>query len=355
MEINKIPPAGKTALLGMSLDELTAVALALGMPRFAGKQLAEWIYVRRASDFAQMTNISQSNREKLSASYEIGRTPWSDVRCSVDGTKKYLFPVGGGRFVESVFIPDGDRATLCISSQIGCKMDCLFCMTGKQGWKGNLSAAEILNQIFSVEEADRLTNIVYMGMGEPLDNTDEVMCSLRALTEGWGVTWSPKRITVSTIGAKGLERFLAKSRCHLAVSLHTPFADERQELMPAEKAFPILQTLERIRAYDFSGQRRVSFEYIVFDGLNDDRRHADELASILKGIPCRINLIRFHRIPGVPLRTSNEKRIEAFRQRMEEHGYTCTIRASRGEDIFAACGMLSTAKQQNGRTEAAEG
>lgn len=337
----------KVVLLGMSLEELTTVALRMGMPRFAGKQLAEWIYVRRATDFAEMTNISQANRQKLAEIYDLGRYPWSDVQCSVDGTKKYLFPVGEGRFVESVLIPEGDRATLCISSQVGCKMDCLFCMTGKQGWNGNLSAAEILNQIFSVDEAAELTNLVYMGMGEPLDNTDEVLRSIEALTEPWGMGWSPKRITVSTIGAKGLERFLAESRCHLAVSLHSPFPGERRKLMPGEKAFPIMQTLDRIRAYDFSGQRRVSFEYIVFDGLNDDMRHADELAAILRGIPCRINLIRFHKIPAVSLRSSDTARMEAFRKRMESHGYTCTIRASRGEDIFAACGMLSTSKAES--------
>ena len=336
----------KVVLLGMSLEELTTVALRMGMPRFAGKQLAEWIYVRRATDFAEMTNISQANRQKLAEIYDLGRYPWSDVQCSVDGTKKYLFPVGEGRFVESVLIPEGDRATLCISSQVGCKMDCLFCMTGKQGFKGNLSAGEIINQVLSVEESAELTNIVYMGMGEPLDNATNVLKSISVLTSAWGLGWSPKRVTLSTVGVRrGLERFLSETTCHLAVSLHNPFHEGRLELMPAEGGLPLEDTLQMIREADFTGQRRVSFEYIVFDGVNDSDEHAAELARLLRGIPCRINLIPFHQIPDVPLRPLSRDKMEHFKRQLESRGYTTTIRTSRGEDISAACGMLSTKEQ----------
>lgn len=336
----------KKILLGLSLEELTNVALSMGMPKFTGKQIAEWLYVKRVQDIDEMTNISKINRQRLSEVYCVGRTAPITSQRSVDGTRKYLFRVDSGGLVEAVYIPDDDRHTLCISSQVGCKMNCLFCMTGKQGFKGHLSAGEIVNQILSIEEAEQLTNIVYMGMGEPLDNVEQVMRSIAVVTSSWGLAWSPKRVTLSTVGVrKGLERFLRESSCHLAVSLHNPFKAGRLEIMPAEGGLSILEVLELIRGYDFSGQRRVSFEYIVFDKLNDSLEHADELARILRGIPCRVNLIPFHQIPDVPLRPTTRERMEAFKQRLESKGYTTTIRTSRGEDISAACGMLSTKKQ----------
>lgn len=268
-----------------------------------------------------------------------------DQMASVDGTVKYLFPAADNSFVEAVYIPSDDRATLCVSSQVGCKMNCLFCMTGKQGFTANLSSYDILNQIQMIPETETLTNLVFMGMGEPLDNVDELFKALEILTAPYGYGWSPKRITVSTIGVKkGLQRFLDESNCHLAVSLHSPFPEERLKLMPVEKPFPTTEVLDIIRRYDFSGQRRVSFEYIVFKNLNDTPRHADALAGLVKGIPCRVNLIRFHAIPDVPLESSDLKRLEEFRDRLNRKGVTCTIRTSRGEDILAACGMLSTAK-----------
>ncbi len=269
---------------------------------------------------------------------------------SVDGTIKYLYPAGPGNFVESVYIPTEDRATLCVSSQVGCKMNCLFCMTGKQGFTKNLSANEILNQIQSLPETEELTNIVFMGMGEPLDNVDELFKVLEILTAPYGYAWSPKRITVSTIGvAKGLKRFLEESECHLAVSLHSPYPGERLSLMPVEKVFPARDIIETIKQYDFTHQRRVSFEYIVFKNLNDDLQHAKALVSLLDKVPCRVNLIRFHAIPNVPLESSDLTRMEVFRDTLNAAGIVCTIRASRGEDIFAACGMLSTAHKQQKR------
>ena len=224
-------------LLGKTLEELQSVAQEVGLPRFAGKQLAEWIYVRRATSFDEMTNISIKGREALKARYTIGRHAPVAEAISKDGTKKYLFQVGE-QFIESVYIPDNDRATICVSTQAGCKMGCKFCMTGTLGFHGHLSAAEILNQIFSIPDSDKLTNIVYMGEGEPMDNIDEVLRSLNAMTESWGCAWSPKRITVSTVGVlPGLERFLKENECHLAISLHNPFGAERQEVMPIEKRY----------------------------------------------------------------------------------------------------------------------
>lgn len=336
----------KKMLLGLSLQELTSELTALGLPRFAGKQVAEWLYGKRAERIEDMTNISKANRELMGRHFFVGRSAPLTSQLSKDGTRKYLFRTLSGGLVEAVMIPEADRATLCISSQVGCKMNCLFCMTGKQGFRGHLSVGEIINQVLSVEESEQLTNIVYMGMGEPLDNINNVMASIKVMTESWGLGWSPKRLTLSTVGVrKGLVRFLAETTCHLAVSLHNPFHEERLEIMPAEQGLCLNDTLDIIRGYDFSGQRRVSFEYIVFDGRNDSPRHAAELARILRGIPCRINLIPFHQIPDVPLRPTTKERMEQFKAQLERAGYVTTIRVSRGEDISAACGMLSTKEQ----------
>lgn len=336
----------KKYLLGMTLDELKDVTKEVGLPSYAAKQLADWLYKKHAKSIDDMTNISSANRKLLNEKYEIGAVRPSESMKSSDGTIKYLYSVGKGNFVEAVYIPTDDRATLCVSSQVGCKMNCLFCMTGKQGFTKNLTANEIINQIQSLPESSSLTNIVFMGMGEPLDNPDEVFKVLEILTSDYGYGWSPKRITVSTIGVtKGLKRFLDESDCHLAVSLHSPYSAERLSIMPVEKAFPASEILELIKQYDFTHQRRVSFEYIVFENLNDDAAHAKALAKLLKDIPCRVNLIRFHAIPDVPLVSPDLEKIETFRDILNNAGVICTIRASRGEDIFAACGMLSTAKK----------
>lgn len=337
----------KTALLGKTLDELQQIVKNLGMPKFAAKQLASWLYDKKVTTIDDMTNLSLKHREALKEGYEVGAlAPVEEMR-SVDGTVKYLFRTPTGHFIEAVYIPDDDRATLCVSSQVGCKMNCKFCMTGKQGFTANLTANQILNQIFSIPERDTLTNVVFMGMGEPFDNLDEVLKVLEILTADYGYAWSPKRITVSSVGLKkGLERFLNESDCHLAISMHTPIPGQRRELMPAEKAFSITEIVDVLRRYDFSKQRRLSFEYIVFQGVNDSLVYAKEIVKLLRGIECRMNLIRFHAIPNVDLEGVDMEAMVAFRDYLTQHGVFATIRASRGEDIFAACGMLSTAKQE---------
>lgn len=342
----------KQTLLGKTLAELQQVALSVGLQKFAGKQLAEWLYVRRASSFEQMTNISLKGRQALEEQYTIGRHEPVAEAVSKDGTKKYLFRLSGDEvkgdvFIESVYIPDNDRATLCVSTQAGCKMGCKFCMTGTLGFHGQLPASEILNQIFSIPDADKLTNIVYMGEGEPMDNIDHVLRSLQVMTEPWGCAWSPKRITVSTVGVvPGLERFLKESECHLAVSLHNPFGAERQEIMPIEKRYHLTDVVAMLKQYDWQHQRRVSFEYICWHGQNDTLRHANELIRLLKGLPCRINLIRFHAGVDQAFASSDEKQMEWLRDYLSDHGITTTIRRSRGEDILAACGMLVNALSQ---------
>ena len=385
-------------LLGKTLEELKEIALELSLPAFTAKQIADWLYKKRVTSIDKMTNLSKSARERLSKEFVIGIDQTLQVVTSQDGTRKYLFkpqsaaeqqstagqqstaerqstagrqsaaeqqstaeqPGCASGSIESVIIPDNERKTICVSSQVGCKMACTFCMTGRQGFHGNLSVASILSQFIAVEESQELTNAVFMGMGEPLDNLENVMRAIEVLTADWGFAWSPKRITLSTIGVttqlggrgivwKGVEYknvnplkfFLDNCKVHLAVSLHNPFFEERLALMPAERTFPLEKSLKLIKEYDFTGQRRVSFEYTMFNKVNDSKRHADRLAQLLRGLECRVNLIRFHSIPDSPLESSPMQVIEHFRERLQASGITATIRASRGEDILAACGMLS--------------
>ena len=292
-------------LLGKTLSELQEVALSVGLQKFAGKQLAEWLYVRRVSSFDEMTNISLKGREALKARYAIGRHAPVREAVSVDGTRKYLFAITNDKspitnYIESVYIPEDDRATLCVSTQAGCKMGCRFCMTG----------------------------------------TLNVLCSLEIMTADYGCAWSPKRITVSTVGIPAMKRFLDESECHLAVSMHNPFAAERSQIMPAEKLMSITQVVDLLKHYDWTHQRRVSFEYICWAGQNDTPRHAKEIKRLLKGLNSRVNLIRFHEGVDRDFPASNEKQMEWFRDYLTENGITTTIRRSRGEDILAACGML---------------
>ncbi len=341
----------KQKLIGMNLAELQDVAYKGGMPRFVGKQLAEWIYGKGAESFDEMVNISKRNKEWLAENYEIGREAPRKSARSQDGTVKYLFPVGNGLTVESVYIPDRDRATLCVSSQAGCKMNCYFCATGKMGFKKNLTAAQIINQVLSIPprpargEATMtpLTNVVFMGMGEPLDNFQEVERTIEIMTAPWGLAWSPKRITVSTVGKlPQLKELLDRTQVHVAISVHTADTAQRESMMPAQKAFPVQAVMRMLQAYDFSHQRRLSLEYIMWRGVNDDVAHADMLVKLIGDIDCRVNLIRFHAIPGVELHPASEERMLMFRNYLNSKGITATIRASRGEDIDAACGMLST-------------
>ena len=335
----------KKWLLGMTPAEVKKVVEELALPSFTAGQIIGWIYGKRVSEIDQMSNLSKITRSLLSENYQVGGFSPSESQISIDGTKKYLFPSLSGSPVESVMIPEADRKTICVSSQSGCKMACRFCMTGRMGFRGNLRAGEIISQFINIEESSELTNAVFMGMGEPLDNYTEVMKAIEILTSDWGFGWSPKRITLSSIGvAPALKDFLENSKCHLAISLHNPFDSERLELMPMQKAWPIDETINLIKEYDFTGQRRVSFEYIMFDGWNDSKRHADALTRMLRGLECRVNLIRFHEIPDFQLKTSPLPVIEMFRDRLNRSGIVSTIRASRGEDIMAACGMLSGSK-----------
>lgn len=330
-------------LFGKTLAELKELMQKLKLPSYAATQISDWLYKKDISSVDEMTNLSKKAREILSKDYTIGLTPHSEVQTSTDGTKKYLFPVSGKNFIESAYIPELNRNTLCVSSQAGCMRHCVFCMTGRQGLHGNLTAGEIVNQIKSLPERDTLTNVVYMGMGEPFDNFNEVMNSLEIITSPWGFDWSPKRITVSTIGiVPAVRKFLETSSCNLAISLHSPFEDERKKLMPIEKAQPFKEIIKELKSHDISRYRKISIEYILFKGLNDSNRHVNELAKLLGGIRCRVNLIHFHPIPGTELKGLTLGDMEVFRDELNKKGILATIRKSRGQDISAACGLLST-------------
>ena len=341
-------------ILGKTEKELTDLAVSIGLPKFAGKQIANWLYVKRAKSFTQMTNLPSIARQKLTDLYSIGRSEPVAHAVSADGTKKYLFAIErtGNKhcFVETVYIPEDDRATLCVSTQAGCKMGCKFCMTGSLGFQTQLTAAEILNQIFSIPEAQDLTNIVFMGEGEPGDNADNVIASVNALTSSWGCGWSPRRITISSVGyLPGLKQLIEFTECHIAISLHNPFHAERQEIMPIDKVYPIDSVLELLSRYDWRHQRRLSFEYICFGGQNDTIRHANALKRILHPFDCRVNLIKFHKSPDegnrhdILFADSSPKQMEWLKDYLTDNGITTTIRRSRGEDILAACGMLVNA------------
>lgn len=345
-------------LLGKTLDELTTIAEEAGLKRFAGKQIADWLYQKRVTTIDQMTNLSLAARNKLKQRYSVGRQAPRAHADSIDGTKKYLFSVtpvtpserGMGGVIESVYIPEDDRATLCVSTQAGCKMACRFCMTGTLGFHGSLTATDILNQVFSIPESETLTNLVYMGEGEPMDNLDAVLRSIEVLTAPWGCAWSPKRITVSSVGlVPELKRFLDSCECHLAISLHNPFAMERRQIMPIEQRYPLSEVIALLKQYDFSHQRRVSFEYICWGGVNDTPKHANELLRLLRGLECRVNLIRFHEGVERDFPASDEKQMVWMRDYLTEKGLTTTIRRSRGEDILAACGMLVNQLNESGQ------
>ncbi len=335
-------------VIGQTMTQLQSFCMSEGLPKFAARQLCEWVYQKRVDNFDVMTNLSLKARNRLKEIASVGVIHPAESQISRDGTKKYLFKSsvakrdGGSNYIETVYIPDRDRATLCVSCQVGCKMGCSFCYTGRQGFRGNLTVAEIVNQILAIPESGQITNVVFMGMGEPLDNYEAIRQTIEVLTAEWGLGWSPRRITVSTVGVTPmLKRLLDETECHVAVSLHNAFGEERAEMMPMERVYPIDQTIGLLKRYNWWGQRRLSFEYTMFQGINDDISHAVQLVNLVRGLHCRVNLIRFHVSPDMPYRSSDRAVMTAFQDYLNSHGVVCTIRASRGEDIMAACGLLS--------------
>ncbi|MGB4655880.1 MAG: 23S rRNA (adenine(2503)-C(2))-methyltransferase RlmN [Bacteroidales bacterium] len=329
-------------LLGKNIVELSAELVKFDFPRYVGSQVFDWIYNKGVSDFDQMSNISKNNRTALKQNFSIYNVNYIDKMVSSDGTIKFLFPTDD-YFIETAYIPDGDRATLCVSTQAGCKMNCKFCATGKQGFQKNLSSAEIINQFRVVAAEYPITNIVFMGMGEPFDNSTEVLKSADIFSNEKAYNISNKKITVSTVGIiPEMKHFLLNTRYNLAVSMHSPFDDERSVLMPIQKKYPISDVVETIIRYNDYKNRNISFEYIVFGKLNDTDSHVKEIARLLNKLSCKINLIRFHQTPDTDLPATDENRLIEFQNKLKQKGFVTTIRTSRGTDINAACGLLST-------------
>lgn len=335
---------------------LTDFVQGLGLETYRARQLRDWIYRKRASTFDEMTNISRDVREMLKEKAFIGEPVLLEAQKSADGTTKLLFEMHDGHHVESVIIPEEDRLTLCVSSQVGCALGCRFCLTGKGGLARNLTAGEIVSQVMAAENLvsegsppeRRLTNIVFMGMGEPLANFDEVAEALRRLTDPEWMAFSGRRITVSTAGlVPGIRKLAASGlKVRLAVSLNATTDEVRDEIMPINKRFPIRELLEACREYPLTPRDRITFEYVMLRGVNDSPDDAKRLVTLLKGIPCKVNLIPFNEFPGCEYRRPGVERVQAFQEILMNRNYTVFVRQSKGADISAACGQLRADRQK---------
>jgi len=339
-------------LVGCLPGEVEALMRELGQPRYRARQVFHWVHARRVLDMEAMTNLSQALRAALASRARVSRPVVAQLQRSVDGTRKYLLRLVDGEEIECVLIPDDDRLTACISTQVGCPLACRFCLTGLMALRRNLRAAEIVGQILalqdSLERGERISNIVLMGMGEPLLNFPQVERALRILCNDHGASFSPRRVTLSTAGHVPGIRELAASglNVNLAVSLSATTDEVRDQIMPINKRWPISELLQACRGYPLPNRRRLTVEYVMLDRVNDSQQDAKRLVSLLRGIRCKINLIPFNAAPDLPDRPSPRKQVEAFQQILHDAGLTATIRKSRGWDISAACGMLRVEKEK---------
>jgi 23S rRNA (adenine2503-C2)-methyltransferase len=352
------PSSPKPSLVGLTRDELAAVVKELGEPAFRVKQLWHWIYHRGATDFAAMTNISKEVRARLAERYALARPLAVHALQSVDGTRKWLLRFSDGKEAECVHIPEEDRGTVCISSQVGCTLTCKFCHTGTQRLVRNLTAAEIVGQLMIARDAfgewpspaeDReITNVVMMGMGEPLYNYDNVAAALRVLMDQEGLAISRRKITLSTAGVVPMiKRCGEELGVNLAVSLHAVTDELRDEIVPINRKYPIAELLAACRDYPgVNNARRITFEYVMLKDVNDSPSEARELVRLLRGIPAKVNLIPFNPWPGAPFETSTPEAIERFANIVHEGNLVGTVRTPRGRDIFAACGQLKSASER---------
>ncbi len=340
-------------LTGLDRGQAEALVEALGQPRYRGRQLFRWVQARRVRDLGAMSDLSRTLRESLRTTFRIGRPFVTKVQRAADGTRKLLLRLGDGEEVESVLIPDEDRLTACISTQVGCPLACRFCLTGLMGMRRNLTAAEIVGEVLALQDDvapdERISNLVLMGMGEPLLNFAEVERAVRILCDAHGANFSPRRITLSTAGhLPGIKKLAASDLgVNLAVSLSATTDAVRDRIMPINKRWPIAALLEACRAYPLPRRRRLTFEYVMLDGVNDSPEDSRRLARLLHGIRCKVNLIPFNAAPDLPDRPSPRERVEAFQQALCDAHLTATIRESRGRDISAACGMLRTATERD--------
>jgi 23S rRNA (adenine2503-C2)-methyltransferase len=339
-------------LVGLLPAEVDALMAELGQPRYRGRQVFHWVHARRALDIEAMTTLSRTLRAALASRARVSRPVVAQLQRSQDGTRKFLLRLVDGEEIESVLIPDDDRLTACISTQVGCPLACRFCLTGLMALRRNLRAAEIVGQILalqdSLERGERISNIVLMGMGEPLLNFSQVERALRILCDDHGANYSPRRITLSTAGhVPGIRKLAASGlNVNLAVSLSATTDEVRDQIMPINTRWPIGELLKACRAYPLPNRRRLTFEYVMLDRVNDSQQDAKRLIGLLRGVRCKINLIPFNAAPDLPDRASPREQVEVFQRILHDAGLTATIRESRGWDISAACGMLRVEKER---------
>jgi 23S rRNA (adenine2503-C2)-methyltransferase len=343
----------KPNLKDMSLEEMEVFIAGFGKEKYRARQLMKWLYQLNTGSFEEMTNLSKVFRMQIQDMAGIVDPKIEKIQISKDGTKKILFRLEDGLFIESVLIPGKNHWTICVSTQAGCRMGCKFCMTGKQGFKRNLLPSEITGQISmlraNMPEGDDIKNIVMMGMGEPLANYENTLKAIRIITSDFGFGFSNRKITVSTCGIAPMINQLGKDICvNLAISLNAPDNKTRSHLMPVNKKYPIEILLDACRNYPMPGRRMLTFEYILIAGINDSPEDAEKLARLLKGIRCKLNLIAFNEYPGSIFKSPSEERIRGFQQVLLNHHYTSIIRASKGSDILAACGQLSGQVKERG-------
>ena len=357
------PGDGRTNLLGLSREEISTALAALDVESYRADQIYGWIYAKGVTDLEAMTNLSKDLRLRLQDAFRIDRPGITADQQSVDGTRKWLLGFEDGNAAETVHIPEADRGTLCVSSQVGCTLTCAFCHTGTQRLVRNLEPGEIVGQIMlardhledwpSAKEEKRLTNIVMMGMGEPLYNYDNVKKALEIAMDGDGVAISKRRITLSTSGVVPMiEKCGAELGVMLAISLHAVTDDVRDMLVPINKKWPIKELLAACRAYPAAkNARRITFEYVMLDGVNDSEADARELCRLIKGIPAKVNMIPFNPWPGSAFECSSPEAIKKFARVVEKAGYVATVRTPRGRDILAACGQLKTESERLRKSE----
>jgi 23S rRNA (adenine2503-C2)-methyltransferase len=350
-------------LLGFDVAALTAYVESLGEKPFRARQLARWIHARGAAEFDAMSDLARSVRAQLAGRAQIAAPPVVRDSISADGTRKWLLDVGAGNAIETVFIPEDDRGTLCVSSQAGCAVNCVFCSTGRQGFSRNLTTAEIVGQLWLAEHALRrsagttgegervISNVVMMGMGEPLQNYDALLPALRLMLDDYGYGLSRRRVTVSTSGmVPQIDRLAADCPVALAVSLHAPDDALRDRLVPLNRKYPLRELMAACRRYLRVAPRDfITFEYVMLDGINDTDAHADALVALVQDVPCKFNLIPFNPFPDAGLARSPEARIRAFAARLADAGLVTTVRRTRGDDIDAACGQLAGEVQDRTR------
>lgn len=334
----------KRNLFGLTKSEIDKIVIELGQPRFRSNQIIDWLYKKDVKTIDEMKNLPSSLKEKLKIDFSLIRVNPVNIQVSNDGTEKFLWETEKKSKIESALIPDRERATLCLSTQSGCKRGCNFCMTASMGFLENISTSDILNQYATINKKIKITNIVFMGMGEPFDNYVNVMNTIDILTSDWGYGLSNRRITVSTVGIIGkLEKYISSCECHLAISMHNPFSDERLTIMPVEKIYPIkevIEELKRLKPY-FKKGRKLTFEYTLLNGINDSINHAKEISRLLNGLRASVNLIHYNSGSKKSFSNTPESNILLFQNELKKRGIPTNIRKSRGDDISAACGQLA--------------